>query len=166
MKRRRKITLIALLLLALVVAFLILQPGPSYDISRVDPRCEPFKRRTRTFWTEFFWDGGSIGIEITDRDGAQQQFAIPAHLGDARPYSRVFVGALYDSRPGAVEIAEPEDTKRMLVCILRDSSHRDANDDACLMSLRRYPKDFARVLYHKLCGDYEWNHGGACDERL
>jgi hypothetical protein len=67
----------------------------------------------------------------------------------------VFVGALHDSETGAVEIAEPEHTKRMLICILRDYPHRTPYDDFCLMALRRYPVDFVRVLFHKAAGHYE-----------
>lgn len=48
-------------------------------------------------------------------------------------YTKVFVGAMRDRQPGAVEIIEPEHTKGMLVCILQDYPNRTAWDDYCLM---------------------------------
>lgn len=99
-------------------------------------------------------DGGSVGIVIVDREGRTEQFALPAHLGDPNPYSKVFIGAMHDRKPGAVEIVNPEHTKRMLVCILQDCSNRTVGDDLSLMVLRRRPVDYARCLMHKIRGDF------------
>ena len=84
-----------------------------------------------------------------------EQFAIPAHLGDTNRYNRIFVGAMHDRKPESVEIDKPEDTKRMLVCILQDYPNRTAWDDFSLMLLRRRPADFIHCLIHKWKGDYE-----------
>lgn len=105
--------------------------------------------------TAHYMDGGSVGIEIVDRNGRAEQFAIPAHLGDTNRYAQVFVGAMYDSRPGAVEIIEPEDTKRMLVRILQEYPKRTAWDDLALMVLGRRPVDIARCLIHRWRGHYD-----------
>lgn len=140
---------------ATAVLFVIFQQGPAYDPSRVDPRLLALQPPYRSVRTVIWMDGGSVGIEIIDRDGKCEKFAIPARLGETNRHSKVYVGALYDRRPGAVEIVDPDHTKRMLICILRDYPHRNAHDDFCLMLLRRYPKDVLRVFFHKLAGHYE-----------
>ncbi len=100
-------------------------------------------------------DGGSIGIEIVDRDGRREQFAIPARLGDTNPHTKVFVGAMHDRKAGAIEVTDSEHTKRMLIQILAATPGRTPQDDFCLMQLRRRPSDFARCLIHKWRGHYE-----------
>ena len=100
-------------------------------------------------------DGGSIGIEITDRFGLKEQFAIPAHLGDTNRYDKVFVGALHDSKPGSIQVADSENTKRMLIQILAAAPGRSPHDDFCLMTLRRRPSDFAACLIHEWRGEYQ-----------
>ena len=95
------------------------------------------------------------GIEIVDRGGSREQFALPHHLGDTNRYTKVFVGALYDRKPGAEEISDPEHTKRMLIKILRKTPNRDAWADFCLMSLRHRPIDFVTCLFHKWKGRYD-----------
>ena len=99
-------------------------------------------------------DGGSIGIEIVDRAGLKEQFAIPAHLGDTNRYNKVFVGAMHDRKPGAIEVTDSENTKRMLIKILGAAPGRTAHDDFCLMALRRRPSDYAVCLIHKWRGQY------------
>ncbi len=151
----KKICLGLGVLCAAAVLFVVFQPGPSYDPSRVDSRLLALEPPYQSVRTAFWTDGGSVGIEIIDRDGKREQFAIPARLGETNRYSKVFVGALYDRKPGAIEIAEPEHTRRMLICIVRDYPHRTADHDFCLMALRRYPKDVLPVLYHRLAGHYD-----------
>jgi len=154
---KKKPLIAAVLMLAVACgAFCFFQPLPGYNTERVHPRLlalhQPYQRVT----TYYFTDGGSVGIKIVDRDGVQEQFAIPSHLGEADCYTRVYVGAIYDRKPGAVEVENPLDTKRMLVCILAAWPNRTAFDDGCLADLSRRPIDFAHVLFHRWRGDYDW----------
>lgn len=152
---RNEVVIVCCLVTITAVAFWFFRPAPSYDITRVDFRLRALQQPYRSITTEYYMDGGSVGIEIVDRDGRTEQFAIPAHLGDTNRYTKVFVGAMRDRQPGAVEIIEPEHTKRMLVCILQDYPNRTPWDDYCLMVLRRRPVDFARCLVHKWRGHYQ-----------
>jgi hypothetical protein len=127
-------------------------PAKSFDLSRVCPQLLSLQKPYQSIKTVYFLDGGSIGIEIVDRNNMREQFALPIHLDG---YKRVFVGGLHDRQEGAIEIADPEATKHMLIGILRDCPMRNAQDDACLMHLRRRPIDIVRVLIHKLRGDYQ-----------
>jgi hypothetical protein len=140
---------------ALGLTFWFVHPYGSYDPARVDRSLLDLSTPYRSVDACYFWDGGSIGIEIVDRDGKRQKFAIPAHMGDTNPYSRVFVGALYDRHAGAVEVADPEHTKRMLVRVLADKTHRTPDEHAWLAALSRRPVDYAVVILHRLLGHYD-----------
>lgn len=132
--------------------FVIFQNGPSYDLRKVHPRLSSLRQPYRKVETCFWTDGGSIGIKILDRDGHEEQFAIRAKLGDPTPYTRVFVGALNDTFPAAVEVSDPEHTRWMLIRILSDRTDRTPWDDGDIKNLRGYPKDYIRFWYHRLCG--------------
>ena len=152
----RKFPLIICCALGLAaVAFWFFQPVQTFDIQRVDSRLLSLQQPYRTVKTAYYADGGSIGIEIIDRDGRLQQFAIPSHFGDSNRYTRVFVGSMCDRTPGAIEIINPEHTKRMLISVLQANARRSAWDDLALMALRRHPVDFARCLVHRWRGDYK-----------
>jgi len=152
---RKKVIIICCLIAVAVLAFWFFRPASSYDIQRVDSRLRALQQPYRSVKTGYYMDGGSIGIEIVDRDGRMEQFAIPSHLGDTNRYTKVFVGAMHDRKPGAVEIIEPEHTKRMLVCILQDYPNRTAWDDFALTALGRRPVDFVRCLILRWRGDYK-----------
>ncbi|MHB9010355.1 MAG: hypothetical protein ACYDC1_25905 [Limisphaerales bacterium] len=141
--------------MVLGLTFSLFHPYGSYDPARVDRSLLDLSTPYRSVEACYFWDGGSIGIELVDRDGKRQQFAIPAHMGDTDPHSRVFVGALHDRHAGAVEVADPEHTKHMLVRILADKTHRTPDEDAWLAILSRRPMDYAAVLLHRLRGHYD-----------
>lgn len=95
-------------------------------------------------------------MEIVDWDGKKEQFAIPCHLGETNCYDKVFVGAMYDSKPGAVEVKDPEHTKRMLINALQSRPDRTPWEDYCLLKLRKEPVDFARCYIHKWRGAYKY----------
>jgi hypothetical protein len=106
---------------------------------------EPFT----TVRAAYFLDGGSVGIEIVDRDGKRELFALPGGLEERRRYSRLFVGAVHDRREGALEIDAPEHTKLMLIDILATYPRLSPEHDLCLASLSRRPVDFVRYLVRR-----------------
>lgn len=153
---RKKVVVICAGLIALACgAFWFFRPSPGYDLARVEPRLGSLQQPYQSVQTAYYMDGGSIGIEIVDRDGRSEQFAISAHLGDTNPHTKVFVGAMHDRKAGAIEVTDSEHTKRMLIHILATTPRRTPHDDICLMYLRRRPSDFARCLIHKWTGHYE-----------
>jgi hypothetical protein len=151
----KKVVIIGCLLAAAVAALWLFRPVPSYDIQRVDSRLRSLQRPYRNVNTAYYMDGGSIGIEIVDRDGRLEQFAIPSHLGETNRYTKVFVGAMHDRKPGAVEVSDSEQTKNMLVCILAAKSNRTPDEDYYLFCLRGSPADFVHCYVHKLMGEYK-----------
>ena len=152
---RKKVIVVCCLIAVAVLAVWFFQAPPGFKIERVDNRLRALQEPYRSVKTHYYMDGGSIGIEIVDREGRMEQFAIPSHLGDTNRYKKVFVGAMHHRKPGAVEIIEPKDTKRMLICILKDYPNRTEWDDFALMALARRPVDFARCLIHKWRGSYD-----------
>jgi hypothetical protein len=157
MKLRKKLLLLVGAIAVGGVVFVVFQPGPTYDIRKVHPRLANLRQPYRSVKTYYWADGGSIGIRIVDQGGNQEQFAIRAKLGESDRYARVYAGALNDSLPGAVEIGEPEHTRRMLTRILGDYHNRTPWDDANLTELRGYPRDYIMLWYHRLCGHLDAN---------
>ena len=147
----RKLVIAAFgILLAAGCIFWLYQPLPQFDPARVEPKLLSLQKPYRSIYTAFYGDGGSIGIEIVDRDGKREQFAIPAHMSfsETNKNGKVFVGRLYDRWPGAIEVADSEQTKRMLLHVLASMPHRKVGDDFCLavLSHRRY--DALRCFIH------------------
>jgi hypothetical protein len=62
---------------------------------------------------------------------------------------------MHARKPGAIEVSDSEQTKRMLIQVIASMPNRTANDDFSLMSLRRRPSDFALCLIHKWTGKYD-----------
>jgi hypothetical protein len=67
----------------------------------------------------------------------------------------VFVGAMYDRRPGAIEVAHSTETKQALVVILSRYSHGDPEIDWATFVLNRRTSNYLRVFSHKLAGHYK-----------
>ena len=161
------------MVLAIIIAIPILilviwsfWPLPNYDVNQVCPQLLSLQKPYQSVKTSLYLDGGSIGIEIIDRDGHHEQFALPCHDDDTNytDYSRVFVGALWRHKNEAVEITNPEPTKFMLVEILKDYPNRNVYDDAGLFFLRRKPIDYARFWIHVWSGDFNKRTNVKADE--
>src|SRR5439155_6359273 len=132
--------LAALLVLSLVGLFL--WPPGSYDLSRVEPSIQRLQRSYQRVAAEYYLDGGSIGVTITDHAGRELKLAVPINdgPGDKLTYHRLFVGATYASRTGAVEVPFTPDTKRCLANVIaRQASGPER--DAALIALRGSPFD-------------------------
>ena len=142
------------LVLATGMGFWFFRPSPSHDLNRVEPRLRALQQPYQSVKTSYYFDGGSVGVEIVDREGKREQFAIPAHLGETGQYTKVFVGAMYDRKPSAVEVSDSEQTKRMLIHVLESMPQRTSDDDVCLRVLRRRPNDYLywywQLLFRRL----------------
>jgi hypothetical protein len=151
MQKKHVITCVGLIALA-CLTFWFFRPSPSYDITRVEPRLRALRKPYQHVKTAYYPDGGSVGIEITDRDGKVEQFAIPAHLGGTNRYNSVYVGAMHDRKPGAILVSDSEQTKRMLIHVLASTPNRTENDEWCLIFLRGRAVDFVHGYILRLTG--------------
>jgi len=132
------------MLLSLMALYFCL--SPRYDISQVHPSIRDLKPPYRQVKANYFLDGGSIGMEITDHDGQKLQLAIPISdgIGDARTYHRLYLGAKHTSFSNAVEVAFTADTRKFLVDML-DNQASGIDRNAALIALRGSPLDYVKV---------------------
>ncbi len=152
-------TVSSVVVVVIVLTAVWLWPFSSYDLSRMHPSIRSLVRPYRSVTAEYYLDGGSVGIDITDQNGQRLQLAIPNYdgPGDKRTYHRLFIGATYASRTGAVEIAFTEDTKRCLADIIGRYATPGPDRDSAVIALRGSPLDYAevhtRVLLNRFTGN-------------
>ena len=114
MRKRIVIVLASLMMVLIAILFLA---SPSYDVSSVHPSIRNLQQPYRLVTAHYYLDGGSIGLEITDRNGKKLQLVIPIYdgPGDKNTYHRLFVGATDSRDKGAVEVPFTDYTRRMIV---------------------------------------------------
>jgi hypothetical protein len=152
---KKPVIICSALLFVACVAFWIFRPSPRYDAALVEPRLLALKEPYRNVTTAYYADGGSIGIQIIDRDGRKEQFAIPARLGEKNHYTKVFIGAMYDQKPGAIEVSDSEQTRLMLIHVLESMPDRSPDADVGLRMLRHSPLDRAHFFIIILKREFE-----------
>ncbi len=108
---------ILFVLLALMLPLLAGTPEQKND--SIDPHLTVLKEPYQKVETEYYLDGGSIGIKITDKDGRQEMFAMPVHRKEGRlTYPELYVGTMWTSAvkpdPKAVLVPDPEATIKRL----------------------------------------------------
>lgn len=102
------------------------------------------------------WDGGSIGVQITDADGVVERFALPIKLRSREKYEQVFVGAILARKPAAVEVANSMATKQELTYLIARYGKHDPYADSAVAKLSNRPIDWLRVYLHHYRGHYDW----------
>ncbi len=138
---------------ALIVAAIFLWPF-SFDLRRVHPSIRDLQKPYRSVTADYYLDGGSVGLDITDRDGRRVQLAIPVYdgPGDPQMHHRLFIGSTYVSqtRTGATEVAFTPDTKRYLADIIDRHATPGPDRDGALLALRGSPRDRATIYTRAL----------------
>ena len=121
----------------LVVAFAIVLAAcaPSYDQARVDPALSELREPYRAVTGDWYSDGGSVSIVVTDRDGRSGFFFISGRLGEPRRHERLFVGGVPGQSQDVREVTTPEPTKRRLAQILKAKPRRTRSEEVCLAAL-------------------------------
>jgi hypothetical protein len=154
MSRLRPWLAVSLILVVAIAALWLASARRRPTSALVEPRLvaleQPFERVSACYYL----DGGSVGVEIVDARGRCEQFAIPCHMGSDERYERVFVGALYDDKPGAVQVADSYATKQELAYLLAKYSNGDPYTDLALAMLSGRPDDYLRVLIHRMSGNF------------
>jgi hypothetical protein len=147
MKRQYKVqAAIGLFFLAFGL-FAWLQPNSSYGIHKVHPRLSNLQQPYQSVSTAYIpsFDRSSVIVRIVDRNGRAEEFHF---VGESN--KQLFVGGYPFSNPNTAEkIAEPEHTKRMLICVLEEYPNRTRHDDILLASLRRHCWDYIKCLYYR-----------------
>jgi len=135
------ITVAAVLVL---LAVLLLWPFSSYDLSRGHSSIHSLEKPYRSVTAEYYLDGGSVGIDITDRNGQRLQLAIPVYADD-HTRRRLFMGATHISETNVVEISFTRDTKRCLADIVDRYAAPGTDRNCAVIALRGNPRDYARI---------------------
>lgn len=146
---------IAVAVVGVVCLGLLLLLPKNYDRSQVLPAVRDLPRPFQKVVVEWYLDGGSIGLEITDAAGRTTWFALPVDSGPgkSRQYPRLFVGARSAKHSNAVEVAFSPETRRYLGEILQEDAsgpYRDVALIALRGSFRDYFGGFSRFAYRTL----------------
>jgi hypothetical protein len=115
-----------LITLSLLASLPLLADTPDQKNERIDPHLAVLKEPYQKVETEYYWDGGSIGIKITDMDGRTEMFAMPVHRKEGHlTYPELYVGTMWTSAvkpdPKAVLVPDPEATIKRLFEIKKPS---------------------------------------------
>ena len=73
----QRILLNAVALLAVFFAGLVAWPTAGYDERQIHPRLQALNIPYQSVKTDYFLDGGSVGITSVDRDGNKLELALP-----------------------------------------------------------------------------------------
>src|SRR5580765_4003022 len=144
----KKKLVISLSVIVTVLAVLFLWPSSLYDLSRVHPSIRGLQEPYQSVTADYYLDGGSVGMEIIDRDGQKIQLAIPISdgPGDTGIYHRLYIGARYSKDANAVEVVFTKDTKRFLADVLsRYPAGPESDRDLALIALRGSARDYVGV---------------------
>jgi hypothetical protein len=126
----------------------LLWPFSAYDRSQVHPSIRNLHQPYRSVIASYYLDGGSVGVDITDRDGQQVQCAVPVHdgLDDKRKHHRLFLGGTHIDLTNTFEVVFTSDTKRCLADIIDRFATPGSDRDLALIALRGNPHDYAMVF--------------------
>lgn len=140
-------------------------PSPAYERAKVHASLQALAQPYRAVVTEYYMDGGSVGIQITDRNGRVMEYALPVSEDNPRRYEQVFFGAMWikDRSKSPVEVKDPTETKKMLIRIIDRYSPRDANTGVALCALRGLPRDYASALAYAFL--QQWRADSSGEER-
>ena len=134
------------IILGLLVALIFLGLRvPRYNPAGVHPDLLALKEPFRSVKAGYYFDGGSIGVEIQDAEGKDLRLALPV---DHR-YSRLFFGKTHLSERGAVAVEVPlsEDSKRFIAEIIDTHAERGWDRNWALFYFRKAPVDRFRVWW-------------------
>jgi len=135
----------------------IVRPCSSYDKSIIDERLTSLEEPFKSVGAGYYMDGGSVGIEIVDKNDTTLKIALPViDFGDNRSYEEIFFGACHHNNleDGSIEVKNPAETKLMLQDILHRYSNNDQRIDIALCAIRGRAVDYIRLIYHNMMGHY------------
>jgi hypothetical protein len=151
---KRKMVFVVVATLLLLLSIFVFWPPLRYDFSKVHPRIQAMHQPYRSVTTQYYLDGGSIGIEIIDRDGEKLEMAVPicGSAGEGNSYHRLYLGARHSTHTNAIEVVFTEDTKRYLADVIARYPASGPGRDSALIALRGSPGDYVDVYGRALLG--------------
>ncbi len=115
--------MIAFFVAGLLISAGVLLFGRFYLRSKVHPDLRSLNLPLQRIQAHYYFDGGSLGMEIVDRDGKRVELSMPNwHTADDDTfYKFIYVGAKYKPK-GAPMTPLDIHTKRFLIELLESSS--------------------------------------------
>lgn len=152
MKLKTKWTWVVLLaMIPVIFCGLLLFPWGNGSLDGVHPSVAQIKRPYRGVVTEYYLDGGSIGILVVDGAGSTNMFALPVGGADGKSYQEFVPGMMWYTRTNTEpKLPLDEQTRRYFCYLIEHESQSDINQMGALLSLRGAPRDYARVLWLQL----------------
>lgn len=139
-----------------VLSVFVIFRVPGYNRAGVLPELLSLQTPMTLVKAHNYFDGGSIGVEITDAAGRSMLLALPCQKaggpppdGAKRNYSRLFVGSLHISKPGGVLVECSEDSKRFIAELIDRHGQPGWDRNFVLFYLRHQPVDRWRVWWER-----------------
>ncbi|HHU16151.1 MAG: hypothetical protein ACOX7Q_13410 [Kiritimatiellia bacterium] len=125
----------------------IFRPYEKADLRRVEPKLRALETPYREVKAFSFGDGGSMGLEIIDRNGKALVFCLPAPMDEPTlRYNKLFMGAIYYTEPGSSEVPNAHHTKLRLAEIIRSQTKADDDNDVFVYRLSGRWSDLLRFV--------------------
>lgn len=157
------------ILFAIIVSILwIIRPCTSFDKSIIDKRLTSLEEPFKSARTSYYKDGGSVGIEIVDKNDTVLKIALPVVSLSDPSYEKVYFGVYHIDhlKEGGDEVDNPVETILMLQDILHRYSKSNPQLITGLCALRGRVIDYMRLLYHSKMGHYSITSSDIRSNRL
>ena len=145
-----------------VLSVFVIFRVPGYNRAGVLPELLSLQTPMTLVKAHNYFDGGSIGVEITDAAGRSMLLALPCQKAGGPPpngamgnYSRLFIGTLHLSKPGGVPVECSEDTKQFIADLVDRYGQSGCNRNSVLYYLRHKPVDRLRKWWESM-KTHEW----------
>ena len=122
---------------------------PGYDRAGVHPALLAIEEPLQSARGYYYFDGGSIGLELVDARGQPVAVALPVkRVGKDVTYPNLLVGTTHSSRPGGVSYPCSEDSRRFIAMLIDKYADEGIDRGFCLQHLRNAPLDVLRRIWY------------------
>ena len=122
---------------------------PGYNRAGVHPELLAIEEPLQSATAHYYFDGGSIGLELVDARGQPVVLALPVkRMGEKVTYPQLLVGTTHSSRPGGVSYPCSEDSRRYMAMLIDKYAEEGVDRHFCLQQLRTAPLDVLRRIWY------------------
>ena len=141
---------ISVLLTLALLAWVLLRI-PNYNIKGVHPALLVIKQPVSSATAHYYFDGGSIGLELIDSDGKSLAFALPVKKTNSsrQVYRELVTGVTHSSKSGGVTHPCSEDSRRFVAMLIDKYADQGIDRMLCLNHLRDAHIDRLRTWWFR-----------------
>ena len=149
-------TLVVFMVLSALISLAIWLFVPSYDVNNVDPSLRALERPYQSVIVEYYLDGGSIGLFVSDKAGKSASFGLRVtRENDKDVYKTLFIGDPRKTNNPGTRVSLNSDTKNFIIEIMDRYGRLDMNKKAALMKIRGNLKDWLRIYFPIKADEYD-----------